>query len=80
MFKFSEKPLRAVDSNVKINEPHGCIISARKNSLGQSQSTHVLCCFFFLSKERKRREKKGREKEKREEGRRQDRACVGWEK
>lgn len=61
--------------------PHGCIISARKNSLGQSQSTHVFVCFFFfLSKERKRREKKGREKEKREGGRRQDRACGVGEK
>lgn len=59
-----EKPLRAVDSNVKINEPHGCIISARKNSLGQSQSTHVLCCFFFsFEREKKKREEGERERE-----------------
>ena len=61
-----EKPLRAVDSNVKINEPHGGVISARKNRLGQSQGPHMFCV-FFLSKERKRREKKGREKERRRE-------------
>ena len=70
-----EKPLRAVDSNVKINEPHGGIISARKNRLGQSQSTHVLC--FLLSKERKRREKKGREKERREEGKKGGESVCG---
>ena len=61
-----EKPLRAVDSNVKINEPHGGVISARKNRLGQSQGPHMFCV-FFLSKERKRRKKKGREKERRRE-------------
>ena len=68
-----EKPLRAVDSNVKINEPHGGIISARKNRLGQSQSTHVLC--FLLSKEKTKREEGERE---REEGRRKEgrRKCV----
>ena len=58
---------------MKINEPHGGIISARKNRLGQSQSTHVLC--FLLSKEKTKREEGERE---REEGRRKEgrRKCV----
>ena len=67
-----EKPLRAVDSNVKINEPHGCIISARKNSLGQSQSTHVLWFFFFSFRKREKEERRRGERKRRgrkEEGR-----------
>lgn len=67
-----EKPVRAVDSNVKINEPHGCIISARKNSLGQSQSTHVLWFFFFSFRKREKEERRRGERKRRgrkEEGR-----------
>lgn len=61
-----EKPLRAVDSNVKINEPHGCItVWARVKAL-------MFCVFFFFFRKREKEERRRGERKRRgrkEEGR-----------